>query len=428
MGALIDAAAALALAKRVYQGPIRDMYNLEPGLKNLFDKDTKGRVRISDAGGVLPLAVRPNMQGGFFGDGGPLTTDGASGYKDALFTFTNYQQSIKITGQQLAALTREGPEAFTNILHAELERCVAGFNNIFNKYINFDDRGVLATLSGNATNAANSVCPTATGDRAFFLAPDMVVSAVDPATSQYREKNARIVSIASDLTSFTVDKNVGVGGALAWQAGDLIVQRESFGRALTGLDYHISKNTWLTLDRSTTYANLKGIVQNAGGADISADFLETILARLWQIGVRKDGNFVASWGPDQEAKYKKAGYTLKRFQNADKVNLGFSEAEFHDVTFLLNRDAPVGTVYFFKPSNFFWVVVQELEWGTPDGQSLHIQWQSGASGTEATPLDRYWAPLFWRGQLVTDKPHHMALLHNLGYDTVFRSRPYLFFG
>jgi hypothetical protein len=422
MGALIDSAAGLALAKRYYAGKIREAYTLLPGKKNFFDKDTQGKVQISDAGGFFPMATNPNMQGGFFTDGGPLTFEGASSYVQAQFGFTNYSQAIQLTGQQIDTLDREGPHAFANILQTEIDRAVQGFNKMLNRYINFDNKGVLALVSSNST--ASTTIATASSEKAYFLAKDMVITAVNPGSGVARANaNVRIVSIAADLSSIVVSESIGSGD---WVAGDYIVQRNSYNIALQGLDYHISATTWLGLDRSGQYANLLGITKSAGSVDVSASILEEMAQRMYQLGI-EDTGCVAAWGPDQAAKYKAAGYALKRF-NDETVNLGFDEVEFGDFRFFRDRDNPIGTIYFFKPSNFFWVVVKELEWGTPDGQTLHQLVQEAGSGATAQPMDKYYAPLIWRGQLVTDMPHHLGLVNGLAYDAVYRSRSHVTFG
>jgi hypothetical protein len=414
---IITTQTALALAKIYYEPQILKYWKFVGGKKALFDREAPDRVReLSARGGVVAISVNPNMQGGFFGEGGVLPPEGASTYENLTFTYTRYAQGVRLTGDALRTLRREGPTSFANILSRELQNAVESLNILFNRMLNFDNQAYLAIVSANSPAGGSTTVNTASGDRAFYLTRDMVVSFVDPATGNYRTpRNVRIVGVASDLTSITVDQPVTVS------AGDLIVQRESYGLGLYGLSYHISSPMWLGLNRATTYANLLGIRINAGGSDISAATLQQAASMIEQMhGNPQD--YVLIWSPAQEVKYKAGGYALKRFVNTETVNLMFTEVEVGPFRALVDADNPVDTVFIVNPREFFWVNLQELTWGTEDGSNLHILPFVQGTGQVAPYRDEYWSPLIWRGQLICEYPFRQALISNLSFDTIFRSR------
>lgn len=415
---------ALALAKNLYLPAIRQYWKDLGGKKALFDREAPKRVReLSARGGVLALSVNPNMQGGFFTEGGNLPIEGGSNYINATFTYTRYAQAVRLSGDALQTLQREGETAFANIIEVELKGAVEALNILFNRYLNFDDKGALATVS--AANATPSTTvQVAAGDRASFLAKDMIISLVDPTSGNYVSGavNRTIVSIAPTNDSITLDQ------AVTCSVGDLIVQRQSYGLGVYGINYHLTANTWLGLDRATTYPNLKGIVIDAANNDLSAGILQTAASMIETMG-GDCYEYVPIWSPAQEAKYKAAGYGLKRFVDSETVNLGFVETEFGRFRpFLTDRDTPASTIYFVNPKDFFWVNIQGLEWGTSDGQPMHIVVSSDASGTVMSFRDQYWIPLIWRGQFICEFPFRQAAITGLNFDATFRSRNYTTFG
>jgi len=416
MPSFVTTQTALALAKVYYTEGINKYWKFVGGKKRLFDREAPQRVKaLSARGGVVAISTNPNMQGGFFDEGGILPPEGASRYENLTFTYTRYAQGVRLTGDALRTLDREGPTAFANILSDELKNAVESLNIIFNRFLNFDHTARLAVVSSTMA-APSTTIPTASGDKAFYIVADMVLSAVDPATGNYRTPtNFRVTGVAADLSSITVDQNVQL------TAGDLLVQRQSYLKGLYGLLYHISAQSWLGLDRSTTYQNLLGLTINAGGNDISAATLQNAVSMIRQMH-GEEQNYVAIWPPAQEAKYKAGGYALKRFVNTDVVNLGFKETEFGDVRFLCDEDNPVDTIFIVNPKDFFWANVQELSWGTEDGNNLHIVPYVQGTGQVAPYLDQYWSPLIWRGQLICEYPHRQAMINNLSFDSIYRSR------
>lgn len=413
---------ALALAKNFYLPAIRQYWKDLGGKKALFDREAPQRVReLSARGGVIAISVNPNMQGGFFTEGGNLPIEGASDYVNATFTYTRYAQAVRLTGDALQTLEREGPTAFANILSLELRSAVEALNILFNRYLNFDDTAALAVVDAAATNS--TTLQVGSGDRASFLAKGMIISLVDPATGNYISgaTGRTIVSIAPTNDAITLDAPV------TCPQGALIVQRQSYGLGLYGLNYHLAANTWLGLDRSSTYANMKGIIINAGGNVISADLLQQAASMIETFG-GDCYDYVPIWSPAQEAKYKAAGYGLKRFVDSEVVNLGFVETEFGRFRpFLTDRDTPASTIYFVNPKDFFWVNIQGIEWGTPDGQPMHIVVSGDTTGGVMQFRDQYWIPLIWRGQFINEFPFRLAAITNLAFDPIFRSRNYTSF-
>jgi len=415
---ILDRTQGLQVAKKVFVPKIRQAWNFLTGLKDLFDKEAPRGVRISDAGGVLTLDLAPNMRGGFYGDGGPLSYKGAGTRKQVEFGFTNFNMAVAFTGQQLDALDREGPYAYANILSYEIETTLKAHAKLFNRFIMFDERAIYATASAAVNNS--TTFPTGSGDRAYYVPMDAEVSVIKASDGSTIASGLIVQGFGANLTSVTLSS------AVTCSQGDFLVPMTSYGKGLYGLQYHGYRPNWLGLDRTTTYTNLLGININAGGNDISANYLQQLASTLFQQGAEVE-KMVLLWGPDQDSKYKAAGYSLIRFQPGDVADLGFHGSEFAPFKILLERDAPAGTVMSFVPNQFFWTVVKELDWGTADGRELAQLYQTTTNGQVAVPLDQYVSHLIWRGQLLTDRPHHIGMISNLNFDTIFRSRSHTSF-
>lgn len=419
--AAFNLTSAQPLSKIYFNPRISKQFNTAAVFWNRY-VDGKG-IPISNRGMEIPTHLQPNAAFNWISDGGNLVTGSGESLASALVNFFTFQESVQITG---AALDAAGNDATTYARALSFNLKMATINAI--KYMNIyafgDGTGTLATLGTGVTTSItlnSTLVASGSIEGTHYLRPGMFIAVHVGATSVVRGTGT-IVSMTGAIedasqTSFVISPtNV----AFTTVAGDIITitgtvaASDSFNNVISGLklivDNGTLSSTFQNINRSTNSQYNAGVIALAGSPALARDHLRRALATVQILQGRVSPSLEIISHPSQLHAYMDMGWTLKRFNDANKkLDLGFNAVEWEGFPWIVDTDCPKDHVFLVDRDVMFKVVARELSFDDRTGSVL----RQVPSATSGQYTDAFVAFLLLRGNLGTYVPNAHVKVNGL---------------
>ena len=418
--------AAQPLMKIYFNPRISKQFNTAAVLWNRY-ADGKG-IPISNRGMEIPTHLSPNANFDWFSDGGTLPTGGSESLASALVGFYSFVEAVQLTG---AALDAAGSDAVTYARALAFNIKMATINAI--KYLNIyaflDGTGILAKVGAGvtlSTTVNTTVNVSGSIEAAHYLRPGMTIAFQTGVTSVVRA-TATIVSMSNPIEDASGTQTIVVGpasSAATLVTGDGITvtatsaASDSFGNVISGLDLIIDNgtvsSTFQNINRSTNPQYNAGVISLSGTPALARDYLRRMLAtvQILQGKVSPSLEFISH--PAQLHAYMDMGWTLKRFNDANKkLDLGYTAVEWEGFPWIVDTDSQKDHIFGVDRDLMFKVVARELSFDDRTGSIL----RQVPSSTAGQYTDAFVAFLIFRGNLGTYVPNAHVKLLGLGVPT-----------
>lgn len=411
--AVFNLTAAAPLMKIFFNPRISKQFNSAAVLWNRY-ADGKG-IPISNRGMEIPTHLNPNANFDWFSDGGTLPTGGSEGLASALVSFFSFVEAVQLTG---AALDAAGNDAVTYARALAFNIKMATINAI--KYLNIygflDGTGSLAILGTGVTTSTtlnSTLVASGSIEGTHWLRPGMTIAVHNGATSTVRGTGT-IVSMTGAIEDAT-QTNFVIGPtnvSFTTVSGDIITvtatagASDSFNNVISGLKFIIDNGTIATtfqnINRSTNPQYNAGVIALAGSPALARDHLRRMLATVQILQGRVSPSLEFWSHPSQLHAYMDMGWTLKRFNDANKkLDLGYTAVEWEGFPWIIDTDSPKDHIFAVDRDLMFKVVARELSFDDRTGSIL----RQVPSSTAGQYTDAFVAYLIFRGNLGTYVPN-----------------------
>lgn len=423
--AAFNLTAAQPLMKIYFNPRISKQFNTAAVLWNRY-ADGKG-IPISNRGMEIPTHLNPNANFNWFSDGGTLPSGGSESLASALVGFFSFVEAVQLTG---AALDAAGSDAVTYARALAFNIKMATINAI--KYLNIyaflDGSGILAKSGGTptlSTSVNTTVNVTGTVEASHWLRPGMTIAFLTGSVLPVKA-TATIVSLDQPI-EIASGTNIVVGPASSGAtlaAGDAIVvtgtsgAADSFNNVISGLEYIIDNgtvsSTFQNINRSLNNQYNAGVIALSGSPALARDHLRRMLATVQILQGRVSPSLEFISHPSQLHAYMDMGWTLKRFNDANKkLDLGFTAVEWEGFPWIIDTDSPKDRIFGVDADLMFKVVARELSFDDRTGSIL----RQVPSSTAGQYTDAFVAFLIFRGNLGTYVPNAHVQLNGLSIPT-----------
>ena len=278
----------------------------------------------------------------------------------------------------------------------------------------------LSTTVNTTVNVSGSI------EAAHYLRPGMTIAFQTGVTSVVRA-TATIVSMSNPIEDASGTQTIVVGpasSAATLVTGDGITvtatsaASDSFGNVISGLDLIIDNgtvsSTFQNINRSTNPQYNAGVIALTGTPALARDYLRRMLAtvQILQGKVSPSLEFISH--PAQLHAYMDMGWTLKRFNDANKkLDLGYTAVEWEGFPWIVDTDSQKDHIFGVDRDLMFKVVARELSFDDRTGSIL----RQVPSSTAGQYTDAFVAFLIFRGNLGTYVPNAHVKLLGLGVPT-----------
>lgn len=411
--------AAQPLMKIMFNPRISKQFNTAAVLWNRY-VDGKG-IPISNRGMEIPTHMGPNANFDWYSDGGTLPTGGGESMTSALVGFFSFAMAIQLTG---AALDAAGADSVTYARALAFNIKMATINAI--KYLNIyaflDGTGILAKVGATptlSTTVNTTVNVTGSIEVSHYLRPGMTI-AFQTGTTSTVKATATIISMDQPIEIAT-GTNIVVGPAssaavLAVGDGITVTQTsaasDSFANVMSGLQVIVDNGTitpvFQNINRSLQTQYNGGVISLSGSPALARDHLRRMIASVQNLQGRVSPSLEFMSGLGQLHAYMDMGWTLKRFNDANKkLDLGYTAVEWEGFPWIIDTDCPKDHIFAVDRDLMFKTVARELSFDDRTGSIL----RQVPSSTAGQYTDAFVAYLIFRGNLGTYAPNgHTKLL------------------
>lgn len=426
MGSAFNLSAAQPLMKIYFNPRISKQFNTAAVLWNRY-ADGKG-IPISNRGMEIPTHLSPNANFDWFSDGGTLPTGSGESLTSALVGFFSFVEAVQLTG---AALDSAGADAVTYARALSFNVKMATINAI--KYLNIyafgDGTGILGLVGASvtpSTTANTTVNISGSIEAGHYLRPGMTV-AFQTGTTSVVKCTATIISMSNAIEDASGTQTMVIGpasSATALANGDGITvtatsaASDSYSNVISGLKLIVDNGTIATtfqnINRSSIPQYNAGVIALTGSPALARDYLRRMLAtvQILQGKVSPGLEFISH--PSQLHAYMDMGWTLKRFNDANKkLDLGFTAVEWEGFPWIIDTDCFKDHIFAIDRDVMFKVTARELSFDDRTGSILR-QVPSSTAGQYA---DAFVSFLIFRGNLGTYVPNAHVKLNGLAVPT-----------
>lgn len=153
------------------------------------------------------------------------------------------------------------------------------------------------------------------------------------------------------------------------------------------------------------FPNWRGTIVNALGVNLTNDLLQRTIMRTKVAGAPEPDFVIAH--PQQTRKYLDIVTPLKRFQNTDSLDSGYTKLEWNDKAWMEDTDCPTNVIYLINKEYFRKYETFGLKLDDESGSIL--KWNPG--------FDGFIAYMKYYGNLGSQRPNALARLENLAVPT-----------
>jgi hypothetical protein len=256
-----DTTALSGLAKDVFEQGISE------GVNNTFPLTEEFPVEQVDYKGGLGHKWTHhhgrNVSPFFAGEDSAYPVAGQQLHSQGRIDVRKMMARIRMTEEAMADLV-SSEASFRNGMTDEKTRIIDDVARREEQALSMDGRGILALQNGSATGAVmpldspGNIAGSSFGNR--FVDPGMFLAAINPANGALRTSIRKVLSVASDGTSFTADSATFTG----WTDNDYIVAAAN-ASVTDILDTSYDKAFWglpAMIDDSTNRDNYYGILRS----------------------------------------------------------------------------------------------------------------------------------------------------------------------
>lgn len=256
-----DTTALSGLAKDVFEQGISEGVNNTFPLKEEFPVE-----QVDWKGGLGHKWTHHhgrNVSPFFAGEDSAYPVAGQQLHSQGRIDMRKMMARIRMTEEAMADLT-SSEASFRNGMTDEKTRLVDDVSRREEQALSMDGRGVLALQNGSATGAVmpldspGNIAGSSFGNR--FIDAGMYLAAINPASGALRTSIRKVLSVASDGTSFTADSSTFTG----WTDNDYIVAAAN-SSVTDILDTSYDKAFWglpALIDDGTNRDNFYGILRS----------------------------------------------------------------------------------------------------------------------------------------------------------------------
>jgi len=372
-GAGVDSGTINGLLKQVYDDEgVTNLQNMDADTRKRLTKSTK---KPTGAGFIFSVNVQGNQRGK--GNQNELEslrqpdsqTPVQGTIKPKVFTHT-----IRFSGLSLE-IAQTDVDSFADNATFQMDEGMKDAGKELNAQIFRSGSGVLATVNG-AVSASTTVpfqngCPThfRVGMYLDFFngstreAASIQVTAVDIANSQLTMASAVTLTSGDNIFRERTNDNSPTDG------------KEYAGLKLAVDDGSIA-TTYENISTST-YTIWKGIIFDAGAANVSDDLLQRIEARKKIFGGRKTTKIISNTSGLR--KYLSVVTPLKRFEKGATMDSGMEEMPtWNGIEWIVDVDCEFDRIYFVTDDYFKKYEVKEL--GFDENGGGIMKWDPGYDG------------------------------------------------
>lgn len=398
---------------------------VDPDIGKAFEQEAKlwnmmaaGEGTFTNNRGVrLVTYVEPNPGMGWYAEGGALPVGDTSRKVDMRVFYTRYAISGTITGDAID-VTKE--ESLLDALSSRMKEDTDTGIKEFNQQLYQDGRGIKGTIDSSVgaitTGALGSVFLNAPyGARQMYRRgtynfysqggtqrttgiSNAVASAVDTGTSK-----VTFDSVPTDTVN-----------------GDVLVYKDSWGRSIHGLPYHVNDDNGQYQGQSrATYPKLKSVVIDANDSELTVSLLDKLLFRMmYRTGGQDLGDIFILSSLTQQHQYMSLGYQAKRWEgDAKKFDGAYTTIEHAGRPWVIDTDCPDDDLYILNKKT--WGKYQVRRFGVVDynGEPLK-QIPAYSSAGVGSWTDSYTWYIGGKFEIGCKLPHMNARLKNLNTDNL----------
>lgn len=420
--AAFNMTAAQPLMKIYFNPRISKQFNTAAVLWNRY-ADGKG-IPISNRGMEIPTHLNPNANFNWFSDGGTLPTGSGEQLTSALVGFYSFVEAVQLTG---AALDAAGGDAVTYARALAFNIKMATINAIkyLNIYAYLAGDGILGLVGASvtlSTTVNSTVNVSGSIEAAHYLRPGMGVAFLTGSVLPVKG-TATIVSMSNPIEDASGTQTIVVGPASA--AGSLVLNdaivvtgtsgaADSFQNVISGLkliaDNGTISSTFQNVNRGLFPQYNAGVIALASSPALARDHLRRTLATVQILQGKVSSSVEYISHPAQLHAYMDMGWTLKRFNDANKkLDLGYTAVEWEGYPWVIDTDCPKDHIFLMDRDVMFKVVARELSFDDRTGSIL----RQVPSSTAGQYTDAFVAFLIFRGNLGTYVPNAHVKLNGL---------------
>lgn len=266
--------------------------------------------------------------------------------------------------------TEGNARAFVNHLDDEIENMVVDLTWHQNIMLFGDGSGTLASVNANTSSTTTFVAATGSTFGKFGVKYLRVGDAIDIWSSDGNTQRNSTSAILSITGINPVTQTVTVSAAQSLTAGDIIVRNGSLNKEFQGLYLASDNSTSVTFQglSRNTYPQIQGTVIPANGNGLTESHLQQLDTQIpARSGLELD--FIVS-GEAQLNAYVGLGQGLKRYQNTNKLDRGFTELEYNGTPLRKDTFCHPQFVYGMNKGTVKKGVVSPLKWSEMDGHIL----------------------------------------------------------
>lgn len=372
-----DLAAANAVLKEDYLGPVREQLNNDnPVVKKLTEKKQEATGKRF----FVPLHYGRNNGVGYRAEGAALPTAGNQKYKESTGNVKYLYGSIEITGPTIKSM-RNDKGAFIRAVESEMKGLLRDLKDQRARAIFGDGTGRLATF------AVNTAVNTLTVDKVKYMQVGMLIDIVN---------NSGVVTVtgrqitAIDKTNKTITIS---GAAVTTAATDYIVVTGDLNNEIMGIGGIMNQSLTLQgIDPATnTWWKANRIANGGANRALSQSLMRQSIDQSEQEG-GSISMITGSYGV--RAAYEALLQANARYVNPMELEGGFKVLEYDGRPIVVDRYHESNRMEFLDMEELDLYQLSDFEWMEDD---------KGAALSPVPGYDKYAATMFCYETLVTYK-------------------------
>lgn len=454
--ALNNAELAVVL-KEVIDPEIIDQVERTPTLYKLIPKggqsmNARGGSDISKDGIYMYAKVEPNPSIAWFGEGGKYPAGAASKRVKFSAGFSRVAITSRLTRDVLEGADKS---AIINVVTEEITDDTKSILKEISQQLYGDGSGKKATVASSGSTLASGIVAVTpytsgllvrgkydiiSGDAAdrdtgagtvSVAVGQPVVSGIEVGSKTNSTvtlgtfvKNADTQAFGAFTAADLSDYNGATAGSLTVLPGDMLALSGSYGKCITGLDYHINSGTGayqgLPGAGRADYPTFRAYTYDMNGAGLTVASLYKVIfqARYARRNDILDGDYVILSAPTQTHAYALLGdvssalYTagspavertgLNAMPNNGTLDYGFRNFKFAGITWIEDIDCPPDVLYVINFNKF---KIHEFKSLSKVFEGNGFMPVPGFDSTGAgSYTDNVLYTMTWKGQLVTKDP------------------------
>jgi hypothetical protein len=336
---------------------------------------------------VIPLHKDRSGGIGPAGENVALPAAGSQGYAKAVYDIKPQYGRIRVTGLAMEKTAKQAG-AFLQALKSEIDGIRQDLQRDMARQAYGDGTGLIAQC-GTTTASATVVLANKEALRKGHLYIGMIV---DIGTAA----DARAIATGREITDVNLaTPSVTISGATVTTGATHFVSRSGAALATTGGAVAAGEINGLANLVSAAAATVGGINEATAGNSFWANLRDTSTSTLSSDALVQNMNQVNLAGGEISAMISTYGLQRKlfgllqsqvRYVEPLKIEGGFRTLEFNGHSFIADRDAPFGRIYFLDEKHIKVFANRDWHWLDEDGNIL--KWVTGYDAWEAV-LARY---------------------------------------